>query len=241
MKEKEDILEKALEALKNEQIPSGPSQELMSETAVKLARQAEKAEVNEPIRLIERLKAIRSFSKVAAAAVLLILSGYAAGRLSGPQPPDIEQLRAAIEPSIRQNLLDEINHNMLTSLEKGYTQIKDELGRQYRQDLDRTAMQTLAASNTVTNQLLAKLIESINDSQLQERRLVAAALERIESNRLRDRSQLSSAVAALAVQTEDELIRTKKDVAHALSYALPESAAPFESDDPNNSDERNEK
>lgn len=240
MKENEDILEKALEALKNEQIPTGPSRELMAETATKLAGQAETAQANEPIRLIERLKAFRSFSKVAAAAVLLILAGYAAGRLSGPQPPNIEQLRTAIEPSIRQNLLDEINRNMLASLEKGYTQIKDELSRQYRQDLDRTAMQTLAASNTVTNQLLANLIESIKDSQLQERQLVAAALDQIESNRLRDRSQLSSAVAALAVQTEDELIRTKKDVAQALSYALPESSVPFELNNPDNSDERNE-
>jgi len=241
MKENEDILKKAIEALKNEQIPAGPSQELIGETVAKLAVQTETAEASEPIRLMERLKAIRSFSKVAAAAVLLILAGYATGRLSGPQPPDAEQLRAAIEPTIRQNLLDEINRNMLSNMEKGYTQIKNELSQQYRQDLDRTAMQTLAASNTVTNQLLTQLIESIKDSQLQERKLVAAALEQIESNRLRDRTQLSSAVAALAVQTEDELIRTKKDVAHALSYAIPESSVPFELDNPNISDERNEK
>jgi len=239
MEKNEEIFEKALEALRNEQIPPGPSKELAADTAAKLAEAAGNTE-NAETRLI-RLRPVRNLAKIAAAAVLLILAGYAAGRISGPQPPDIEQLRAAIEPSIRQDLLDEINSNMLASLEKGYTQIKDELGRQYRQDLDRTAMQTLAASNTATNQLLAKLIDSIKDSQLQERRLVAAALEQIESNRLRDRSQLSSAVAALAVQTEDELIRTKKDVAQALSYAVPESAIPLELENPNNPDERNEK
>jgi len=239
MEKNEEIFEKALEALRNEQIPPGPSKELAADTAAKLAEAAGNTE-NAETRLI-RLQPLRNLAKIAAAAVLLILAGYAAGRLSGPKPPDIEQLRAAIEPAIRQDLLDEINSNMLASLEKGYTQIKDELSRQYRQDLDRTAMQTLAASNTVTNQLLAKLIDSIKDSQLQERRLVAAALEQIESNRLRDRSQLSSAVAALAVQTEDELIRTKKDVAQALSYALPESAIPLESENPYHPDERNEK
>jgi len=239
MEKNEEIFEKALEALKNEQIPPGPPDELAADTVAKLAEAAGRSE-NAEIRLI-RLQPMRNLAKIAAAAVLLILAGYAAGRLSGPQPPDIEQLRAAIEPSIRQNLLDEINSNMLAGLEKGYTQIKDELGRQYRQDLDRTAMQTLAASNTVTNQLLAKLIDSIKDSQLQERRLVAAALEQIESNRLRDRSQLSSAVAALAVQTEDEFIRTKKDVAYALSHALPENSIPLEFDNSNNPDERNEK
>jgi len=239
MEKNEEIFEKALEALRNEQIPSGPSKELAADTAAKLAEAAGGTE-NAETRMI-RLLPVRNLARIAAAAVLLILAGYAAGRLSGPQPPDIEQLRAAIEPSIRQDLLDEINSNMLASLEKGYTQIKDELSRQYRQDLDRTAMQTLAASNTVTNQLLTKLIDSIKDSQLQERRLVAAALEQIESNRLRDRSQLSSAVAALAVQTEDELIRTKKDVAQALSYAVPESAIPLELENPHNPDERNEK
>ena len=71
--------------------------------------------------------------------------------------------------------------------------------------------------------------------------IFAAALEQIESNRLRDRTQLSSAVAALAVQTEEGFLQTKKDVAQALSHALPESPVPFELENPNNPDERNEK
>ncbi|MFH1718208.1 MAG: hypothetical protein ABIF19_12715 [Planctomycetota bacterium] len=244
MKENEDIFEKAIEALKNEQIPPGPPEELAAATAAKLgntAEQAETAETKEPIRLVERLRATGNFAKVAAAAVLLILAGYAAGRLSGPQPPDAEQLRAAIEPAIRQNLLDEVNRNMLSGLANGYIQLKDELSQQYRQDLNRVAIQTLAASNTVTNQLLAELIESINDAQLQDRRWVEAALKQIVSNQLRDKTQLSNAFATFAVQTEDELIRTKNDVAYALSYALPESSVPFKFENSENPDERSKK
>jgi len=239
MEKNEEIFEKALEALRNEQIPPGPSKELAADTAAKLTEAAGKTE-NTGIRLI-RLQPVKNLAKIAAAAVLLILAGYAAGRLSGPQPPDAEQLRAAIEPAIRQDLLDKLNRNMLAGLADGYTQIKDELSRQYRQDLNRAAMQTLAASNTATNELLSRLIESINDAQLQERRLVEAALKQIISNQLRDKTQLSNALATFAVQTEDELIRTKKDVAYALSYALPENSVPLEFENSNNPDERNEK
>jgi len=239
MEKNEEIFEKALEALKNEQIPPGPPDELAADTAAKLAEAADRSE-NAGIRLI-RLTPMRNLVKIAGAAVLLILAGYAAGRFSGPQPPDAEQFRAAIEPAIRKDLLDELNRNMLAGLASGYTQIKDELSRQYRQELDRAAMQTLAASNTTTNELLSKLIESINDAQLQERQLVEAALKQIIANQLRDKTQLSNALATFAVQTEDELIRTKKDVAYALSHALPENAIPLEFDNSNNPDERNEK
>jgi hypothetical protein len=232
MKEDENTLEKAVEALKNEQIPAGPPQELADATVAKLAEASggpQKAIVGGRLWIVQRLKAAKGLAKVAAAAVLLIAAGYA-GRLSAPRPPDAEQLRAALEPAIRQALLDEMKGYLQAGLTNSYVQLRDELSQQYRRDLGRFAAQTLAASGTVTNQLLEELIESINAAQTQDRQWVAAALEQIESNRLQDQSQLSNAFVTFAVRTEDQLLRTQQNMAQLFSYTRPESPVEEQSD-----------
>jgi len=111
MEENENTLDKAVEALKNEQIPPGPPQEVIESTIIKLTETAEQTDtikLDKRIRIIEGLKAAKSLVKIAAAAVLLIAAGYATGRLSGPQPLDMAQIQAALEPKIRQRLLDEM-------------------------------------------------------------------------------------------------------------------------------------
>ena len=161
--------------------------------------------------------------------MLLIIAGYAAGRLSAPRGPDAEQLQVALEPAIRRNLLDEMKQYWHLALTSSYAQLKNELSQQYRSDLNQFAAYTLAASGAATNQLLEELIESINTAQTQDRQWVAAAFEQIELNRLRDNAHLSNAFATFAVQTEDELLRTKQDMAQLLSYTQPDSSVPNES------------
>ena len=231
MKENENILEKAVKALKNEQVPPGPPRELANATIAKLTEasgQSNTVTAGRRFRFIERLKATNSFTKVAAAAVLLIIAGYATGRLSAPRGPDAEQLQAALEPAIRQNLLDEMKQYWQLALTSSYVQLKDDLTQQYRRDLSRFAIQTLAASNAVTNELLTELIESINVAQTEDRQWVAAAFEQIELNRRQDNAQLSNAFVTFAVRTEDELQRTKQGMAQLLSYTQPDSPVPNE-------------
>ena len=230
MEENENILEKAVEALRNEQTPPGPSQELADATVAKLTEasgQSKKITTGKRIWFIDWLKATNSFTKVAAAAVLLIIAGYATGRLTSPKPPDIEQIQDALEPAIRNRLADEMKQYLLLGLTNSYIRLKDDLTQQYRSDLNQYATQTLAASNTVTNRLLQELIESINAAQTQERQWVAAGFEQMELNRQRDNAQLTNAFATCAVQTEDELERL-------WSYAQPDSSVPNESENPNN-------
>jgi len=244
MEENENTLEKAVEALKNEQIPPGPPQEVTESTIAKLTKaagQADTIKLKNRIRIVEGLRATKSLSKIAAAAVLLIAAGYATGRLSGPRPPDMEQIRAALEPKIRQNLLDETRQYVQLGLANGYIRIRDELSQQYRQELSRVALQSVAASNAVTNEMLIELIESFNEAQSQDRQRIAAALEQIESNQLHDRNQFGNALATLALQTEDELIRTKQDMAHFLSYTQPGQSNRDEIRNSDNSNERTEK
>ncbi len=230
MKEDENILEKSVKALKSEQIPSGPSQELAEATIAKLTEASGKSDVvttGNRISFIDWLKATNSFTKVAAAAVLLIIAGYATGRLTSPRPPDMEQIQIALEPVIRSRLADEMKQYLLLGLTNSYVRLKDDLTQQYRSDLNQYATQTLAASNTVTNRLLQELIESINATQTQERQQLEAAFEQMELNRQRDNAELSNAFASFAVQTEDELARL-------WSFTQPDSLVPNKSENPNN-------
>jgi hypothetical protein len=231
MEESDKILENAIEALKNEQIPPGPPQELVESTVAKLTETEEQEDTAKPrnrILIFNDLKAAKSLTKIAAAAVLLIAAGYAAGRLSAPRAPDMEQIRTALEPSIRQKLLDETKQYMQVGLANAYVRIRDELSQQYRQELNRVALQSVAASNAVTNELLTQLVESFNEAQSQDRQRIATALEQIESRRRQDRTDLSNALATLAVQTEDDLMRTKQDIAQFLSNTQSDQSKPDE-------------
>jgi hypothetical protein len=237
MEKHENKLEKAIEALKNEQVPPGPPQELVDSTIAKLAEAEEQTDtVQHENRILnfKDLRAVKSLTKIAAAAILLIVAGYATGRLAAPRPPDMEQIRAALEPEIRKDLLAETKQYLQLGLANAYVRIQDELSQQYREDLRRAVLQSVTASNTVTNELLTELIESFNEAQNKDRQLVAAALGQIESQRQQDRTELTHAITTLALQTEE----TKQDMAQFLSYTQTNQSNRNEIKNSENSNER---
>jgi hypothetical protein len=152
-------------------------------------------------------------AKLATAAVLLIGLGYAVGRLSAPTV-DTEELRAALEsslksslePAIRQDLLEEMNERWQSVFAAGCAQIKEELQRQVRRDLTEFAAQTLAASGTLTNQRLMELIQLIEATRRRERQQIETAFEQIEQEKI----LLRNGLLAVAAQT-NELLGTKQD------------------------------
>ncbi|MHC4194139.1 MAG: anti-sigma factor family protein [Planctomycetota bacterium] len=172
----------------------------------------------------------------AAAAVVLIFAGYAVGRVTVAAPPDMEQIQLALkttlEPAIRQDVVAELNRDWAVALAGSYVRLKDELGEEFRRELNTYALHTMAASNTVTNELLTGLIDAINDAQAQDRQWVAAAIEQVEYNRLQDRTQLINGLQTLAAETENELLQTKQDVAQLLVYSEPGGSIPVESKNP---------
>ena len=152
-------------------------------------------------------------TKFAAAAVLLIAAGYATGRLSAPEPLDVEELKAALEsslrtslePAIRQDLIAQLNEQWQSAFAVSSAQLKEELQQQVRRDLTEFAAQTLAASGTLTNQRLIELIRLIEAARIRERQQVAAALEQIEQEKI----QFRNGLLAVAAQT-NELMITKQ-------------------------------
>ena len=77
----------------------------------------------------------RTAIRLSLGAAALIMLGYALGRLSGPAPMDLDELRealtpavaASIEPAIREKLMDEMRQRYQVALAASYVKVKEEL------------------------------------------------------------------------------------------------------------------
>lgn len=234
MNKPKDILNKSIEALAKTNIPPGPPPELIDATVAKLKDAGSLQQEAKTIKITARFEATKRLIKYAVAAVIMLSAGYIAGRLSAPKAPDIQQLQAALTPAIRQDLLGEMAQYLQANLTSGFTQLKDEIQQQYRRDMTDFAIQTLAATNAVTNQRLENLIKAVNTSQIEDRRSVAAAIEQIELNRRLDKTQLATGLESLALHTENQIQQTKYDIFRLLSYTEPQT----QNNSTNNTNER---
>ena len=138
--------------------------------------------------------------KFAAAAVLMIGFGYIGGRLSAGQPLDVEELRAAIQ----NDLSEQMNERWQSVFATNCVQLKDELQQQVRRDLMEFATQTLAASGTLTNQRLMELARLIEDARIKDRERIEKAFKQIEFNQ----TQLGKSLVAIASR-KNELLGTQ--------------------------------
>ena len=238
MKRDRDNLAEALARLKQEGLSEDVPQTLMDETVRRLAEAEAGIEDAGDTRTFRnagneiraRRAALRRTIELTLAAAAVLILGYAVGRLTTPKPMDPEELRAALvpsvaaslEPALREKLSEEMKQQYRLALADTYVRLREELTAQYRDDLNRFAVQTLAASNAVTNELLANLVQAIDTAQAQDLRRVALALERIERNRVQDRTQLASGLQTLAYRTGDEISRTQRKISQLLVDVRPE-------------------
>jgi hypothetical protein len=144
--------------------------------------------------------------KLAAAAVLMISAGYIGGRLSAPEPLDVKELQAALEgplqsllvPAVRQELFDEMNDRWQKMLAASNAQVKEELARQVRRDLEVFDEQTLTSVGNLMNQRLMEFARMIEVARIKERQRVAAAFDYMGS-------RFGDGLVTLAARTDDLL------------------------------------
>jgi hypothetical protein len=233
MRKREDPLSEAIARLKREGQSADVPKEIVDETLRRMA-EGEFPMADSDTRVLPVRpppSPIRNFARLAAAAGILVLCGYVTGRLSAPKPLDLDELRealapsvaAALEPGLRKRVVEEIRQDYQLALAGTYVRVKEELTEQYRNDLNRFALQTLAASNAVTNELLTQVVQSIDTAQTQDLRRIVRVLSEIEMNREQDKTQLASGLQTLAYRT-DELSRTNREIAQLVA-ARP---APFD-------------
>ena len=131
-----------------------------------------------------RSRTINSFPKLAAAAVVLIGAGFLAGRLSRPEPLDVEalqatldsSLRSSLETTLRQELLDEMDNRLQLALVADRETLKQELHQQVARDLDVFAEKTLTAVGNLTDQRFLEFAQMVEAARIKDRQRVAAAL-----------------------------------------------------------------
>jgi len=230
MKKRNDKLSEAVERLKQEALSQELPKDVVEETVRKIA--------DGRLRMADsgaHVPSTRNLSRLAAAAAVFVLLGYTIGRIATPKPMDLDQLRdaltpavaSAVEPALRARLADEMRRDYQIALAGMYVRVKEELTAQYRNDLNRFALQTLAASNAVTNELLTQLVQNIDTAQTQDLRRIIRALYEMEINRVQDRTQLASGLQTLAYRFEDDLSRTKNAIVqlaadtHPAGFDLP--------------------
>jgi hypothetical protein len=126
----------------------------------------------------------------AAAALVLVALGIGIGRLTAPVAPDVEALRTALEASLKASLAPAIRDEVRQELNAACKASAGAL----RAEMEDLAVATLAASTTATERLIGEY---------------ARALDATRRNDL----------LTLASLTEQELLRTRRQMATALARA----------------------
>src|SRR5436309_3546404 len=160
-----------------------------------------------PARLA-RVPLQRPLVRWAAAAALMIGFGFGVGRFATPATANAGKIRAAIEPEIRQ-------------------QLRQEFTLLLREELDKAASATLAASGEQTKHWVEAYARAFEAKRAQDRQAIDAALDNMESQRVADFASLKKDVAAVAVWTDTDLRRTQEQLAKAQqAIELAQAAAP---------------
>jgi hypothetical protein len=149
---------------------------------------------------------ISGLIKLAAAAVIMIGAGYIGGRLSAPEPLDMQEFQAALEtsiksslePTIRQQLHNEFENRLQSALAAERNMLKQELAQQVHRDMDTYAEQTLTTVGNLMDQRLMNFARMIEAARIKERQRVAAAFDYMGS-------RFGDGLVTLATRTDNLL------------------------------------
>lgn len=138
----------------------------------------------------------------AAAAAIVLGLGIGFGRLSAPASVSVDQVRAAIEPSLRQ-------------------QLRKDFALLLQEELDRSSRATLAASGAQTRELVSDLAKVTEQNRAGDNRLVSAAVEKLDAQRLADYTSLKRDLDTVAVYSEAGLLQTRQQLVQLAGYTAP--------------------
>lgn len=142
----------------------------------------------------------RPLVRWAAAAVLMIGIGFTAGRLSSPV--NAEKLRAAIEPSIRQ-------------------QLRQEFSQLLKDELEKSSSATLAAANNQSKELVGDFAKACEQNRAEDNQAVYTALNKLNSQRIADLADLKKELDTVALYSEAGFHETQRRFVQLASYSRP--------------------
>jgi hypothetical protein len=139
---------------------------------------------------------------VAAAVALVLGVGFSIGRLTSASA-DVEKVRAAIEPRLRQEL-------------------RQEFAQALRSEVDKAAAATLAAADKQTEVVL-DYAETLETRHGEDTQAIYAALDKLYAQRLADYLALKQDVDTVALATDAGLRRTEQQLVQLADYSQPVS------------------
>jgi len=133
--------------------------------------------------------------KWAAVAALLLMPGlgFELGRLT-VRPPDLQKLRAAIEPGIRQEL-------------------RQEFAGMLHEQIEAASLATLAASSEETKSLLSDYAQFVEARRAEDSQAIYAALRRLDANY----ASLTKDLDIVAVNTDASFRSTERELVELVA------------------------
>ncbi len=149
-----------------------------------------------------RLSLQSSLVRWAAAAAVILGVGFGVGRFATPATASADKIRAAIEPEIRQ-------------------QLRQELAQLLRNELDKAASATLAASSEQTKHWIEDYTRALESKHTEDNQALYDALNKLESQRLADYVSLKKDVDTVAFWTDAGLRRARQELVQLADYTQP--------------------
>jgi hypothetical protein len=199
----DDLLDKAVEALKDSSSQGHPPAHVVEQTR---ARLRELSTGSSTTAMRPWLLGSSRLVRLAAAAVVLVVAGIGIGRITGPRGLTAEQVR---------DLEDRMTERVEARLAGQWAQAQQ------------VSLATLRQTNAATTRTLASVVEDLRTSQARERQWMAAALGRIESDRFQREASLSGDMAVLASLTQTQA-RSTRDLVGLVADERLESRNPTE-------------
>ncbi len=223
----DDLLDKAIEALKERGRQSHPPIHVVEQTQARL-RDLVAGSSTTPSRT-GSLHSSR-WLRLAAAAVVLLAAGIGIGRFTGSRGLTEDQVRD-LEERMTERIGARLANQWTQAQEEGLAALRQDLDQRFDAKVNQAAVQVLAASNASTTQTLAEVVQDLRSSQARERQWMAAVLGRIESDRLQREAALSGDVAVLASLTQTQA-RSTRDLVSLFADERMDNRNPIELNPP---------
>jgi anti-sigma factor RsiW len=163
--------------------------------------------------------------KLALAALLVLGMGVGIGRLTMPRP-NLEALRAAIEPALRASLVRDLKSQMQEELRADWQAALDAdapaLNTLFRQQLHSSLEQwrgkAAAASRAETQGLLLRFAQTAQANREEDLQAVLTVLERADQRYQAEQISLRRALETVAVVADDQFQKTESQLGQLASY-----------------------
>ncbi len=159
------------------------------------------------LRQTRRPTAVRGAMKWAAAAVIALLLGFGFGRISAPDPGEIN--------SLRRSLTEEFSRQLAATR----AEMSDDLKQQQTAALRRILAAAAESANAATQDWLAEFAQSAEAKSAAEHDTIADALKQLDAKWTRNQAALRRELETVAVLTEDGLADTQQRLVQLADIA----------------------